>query len=192
MFRPTAQGIDDMGREVRMIKPGWEHPRRPGNRADGTPRYRGLMAGPFSQALADWEQGREKWEAGLEEDWAPELDQEGNKRWKPLEHAHQAMTWEEWYGARPQAEDYMPEWEPGEATLLVMYENTSEGTPISPGFETPEELARWLADNRASAFGDMTASYEEWLVTCRAGWSVGAVIMPGAGMISGVAAWKVA
>ncbi len=44
-----------------------------------------------------------------------------------------------------------------------MWETTSEGSPMSPVFETPEELARWLADTEASAFGDMTASYEEWL-----------------------------
>jgi len=49
----------------------------------------------------------------------------------------------------------------------MMYENTSEGTPISPPFETPEELARWLADNNASAFGGMTATYEQWLATCK-------------------------
>src|SRR5574338_986242 len=41
--------------------------------------------------------------------------------------------------------------------LFMMYENTTEGTPISPAFETLEELARWLADNKASSFANMTA-----------------------------------
>ena len=44
-----------------------------------------------------------------------------------------------------------------------MYEDTSEGTPISPAFETPEELATWLAENKASSFADFTASYDAWL-----------------------------
>jgi len=49
----------------------------------------------------------------------------------------------------------------------MMYETCTEGTPISPAFATPEELARWLADNEASAFGGMTASYEGWLRTIK-------------------------
>lgn len=58
----------------------------------------------------------------------------------------------------------------------MMYENTSEGTPISPAFETPEELAHWLADNGASAFGSETASYESWLRICRGGFAPGMII----------------
>lgn len=49
-----------------------------------------------------------------------------------------------------------------------MWETTSEhGSPISPAFETPEALARWLADTKASAFADQSASYEEWLSMIR-------------------------
>lgn len=44
-----------------------------------------------------------------------------------------------------------------------MWETTSEGSPISPVFETPEALAHWLADTGASSFGWMTSSYEGWL-----------------------------
>jgi hypothetical protein len=45
-----------------------------------------------------------------------------------------------------------------------MWETTSgTGSAMSPVFETPEELARWLADTRASAFADRTATYEQWL-----------------------------
>jgi hypothetical protein len=81
----------------------------------------------------------------------------------------------------------MPEWPARAATLLVMYENTSEGTPISPAFETPEELARWLADTNASAFAGMTASYEQWLTVCRGGWAPSMVVSE-RGVQSGVAA----
>lgn len=82
--------------------------------------------------------------------------------------------------------DIMPQWPEAERTHLMMYEDCSEGTPISPAFATPEELAHWLADNGASAFGERMATYEQWLQTCKSGWSVGAIFTPETGLISGV------
>lgn len=84
----------------------------------------------------------------------------------------------------PRYSNYMhPE---GERTHYMMYEDTSEGTPISPAFATPEELAHWLADNNASAFGNTTATYEHWLNTIRRGWAPSAVFSPDTGLQSGV------
>lgn len=78
----------------------------------------------------------------------------------------------DYYGGGPMSEDYMPDWPDAERTHYMMYETTSEGTPISPAFETPEELARWLADNEASAFSNDTATYEQWLRMIRGpGWA---------------------
>ena len=68
-----------------------------------------------------------------------------------------------------------------------MWETTSEGSPISPVFETPEELARWLADTNASAFGREGASYESWLGMIRGGWAP-SLIIDEKGMRSGVEA----
>lgn len=80
--------------------------------------------------------------------------------------------------------DYMhPE---GERTHYMMYEDTSEGTPISPAFATAEELAQWLADTGASAFGNMTATYEQWLSTIKRMWAPSMVI-DNSGIHSGVA-----
>jgi len=75
--------------------------------------------------------------------------------------------------------DYMPDWREEDKTHYQMYEDTTEGTPISPVMATPEELARWLVDNKASAFGDMTASYEGWLRVCQGDWACCAVISRG-------------
>ncbi|MNR40154.1 hypothetical protein D3C85_1584160 [compost metagenome] len=69
----------------------------------------------------------------------------------------------------------------------MMYETTSEGSPISPAFETPEQLARWLADNGASAFGGSTASYASWLRVANGGYAPSAVLSS-AGLQSGVEA----
>ena len=81
----------------------------------------------------------------------------------------------------------MPNWQLNERTHLMMYETTSEGTPISPAFETAEELARWLADTGASSFGDATATYEQWMETIRAGSAPSAVFSSDRGLESGVA-----
>ena len=43
------------------------------------------------------------------------------------------------------------------------WETTSEGSPLTPVFATPEELARWCSDNAVSSFGRDTESYETWL-----------------------------
>ncbi len=66
-------------------------------------------------------------------------------------------------GYIPLHSEYMPLWSKEQQTHLQMYENTSEGTPISPVFDTPEALARWLTDNDASFFANKTAAYDLWL-----------------------------
>lgn len=90
------------------------------------------------------------------------------------------------YQCCPDKEDYMPEWTEEEATHFIMYEDCTEGTPISPAFATPEELASWLVANKASAFGSSTASYEGWLRVAKGGYAVSAVYSPSTGLISGV------
>lgn len=94
----------------------------------------------------------------------------------------------DWHGQAPDQNDYMPNWPESERTHYMMYEDTSEGTPISPAFATPEELARWLADTGASAFGDSTASYEAWLRVANGGYAPSAVYTPEHGLQSGVEA----
>ena len=95
----------------------------------------------------------------------------------------------DYFGGGPVKDDYMlADTLAEERTHLMMYEDTSEGTPISPAFETPEALAQWLSDNNASAFVGETATYEQWLATCKSGWAVSAVFTPETGLISGVSA----
>lgn len=67
-----------------------------------------------------------------------------------------------------------------------MWETCSEGSPISPPFETQEELAHWLADSGASSFGSRRASYEQWLQMIQAEWAPSAVFTPETGLVSGV------
>lgn len=79
-------------------------------------------------------------------------------------------------------------WEPTEPPSgegWQMWETTSEGSPISPVFGTPEELARWLADTGASAFGNLTSTYDQWLKMIKDSWAPSAVSC-GDKMCSGV------
>jgi hypothetical protein len=134
-----------VGREVRKIKAGWEHPR------DARGNYEPLL--PYSRL------------AGLLEDYEKYPDD---------------------FNAAPTEAWVMPNWTEDEATMFVMYEDTTEGAPISPAFATPEELARWLADNQASSFGNMTATYSQWLRVCNGGYAPG-MVMVGGTLTSGVA-----
>lgn len=159
-----------MGREVRMVPPNWQHPKN--DRGSYIP----LFPSGFEQCLADWELGKTKWAEGLRDDY--------HGGWTPIDA--DSGTYEEWDGEAPKAEDYMPTFPEGTATHLMMYETTSEGTPISPAFATPEELAQWLYDHHASAFADQTASYEDWLRVAKGGYAPSAVIDPDKGLRSGV------
>jgi hypothetical protein len=90
-------------------------------------------------------------------------------------------------GFIPLETDDMPQWTEAEATHFQMYENVTEGTPISPVMDSPEALAHWLADTKASAFADHPASYEAWLKVCRGSVAHAATISKGE-IVSGVEA----
>lgn len=160
-----------MGREVRMVPPDWEHPRDVDGRL--VPLYSGYI---------EHLHGRAQWARGLVTDY--------NGGWKPKDSfdTTEALSWEEYAGDR-KPETYMPCWPESACTHFQMYETCSEGTPISPPMPTPESLARWLADNDASAFGDETASYEAWLRTIAKGFALSAMVVDGV-LMSGVEACK--
>ncbi len=121
-----ASNHNDMGRQVRRVPKGWQHP---------VERYEPLRD-HYERDAQDFDKMEE--EKGLEE----------------------ALNY---YGQRPDAQEYMGvEWKEEDRVLYQMYETTTEGTPLSPAFETQEELAHWLADNEASAFADRTATCDEW------------------------------
>lgn len=167
-----------MGREVRRVPADWQHPKQavPDWR-DGcmVERYKPLHPGDrYRPRVDEWDEECAKWKAG----WRPDYASEESR----------AMTYEQFAGQRPHRDDYMPDWPEAERTHLMMYEDTSEGTPISPAFKTPEELARWLADTGASSFGSSTASYEAWLNIARGGWAPSMVYTPTTGLVSGVEA----
>lgn len=72
-----------------------------------------------------------------------------------------------------------------------MWETTSEGSPLSPPLETPEELAQWLTNNNVRSFGSQVESYEIWLkFICGPKWAISAVGGPNLGLRSGVRGYE--
>lgn len=76
--------------------------------------------------------------------------------------------------------------EPPKGEGYQIWETVSEGSPISPVFATPEELATHMKDTRWG--GDQGTSYESWLSFIRGpGWAPSGVMVNGQWM-SGVEA----
>lgn len=156
--------------EVRRVPANWEHPR------DEHGRYRPMFDCDFASAAAEWDDGEAQWRLGHHPDQAKY-------------EAAKDCAYEDWEGTRPDSRYYMPAWPASERTHYQMYEETSEGTPISPVMETPEQLARWLVDNKASTFGrGSTASYAAWLRIAQGGWGGPSMVMQHGVLMSGVEA----
>lgn len=159
-----------MGREVRMVPANWNHPVYfyEGSKIRFVPLFEGR---DLTQEMADWDADELKWDAGT-------LDAEAKQKYGD-------MSYSEYAGSRPSYDDHMPNWPKEEKTHYMMYEDTSEGTPISPAFSTPEDLAQWLFDNDASSFGKNTSSYESWLAVAKGRWAP-SLMVAGSVMINGV------
>lgn len=193
-----------MGREVRRVPMDWQHPmewRERWDRITGTTRMKLVPRALFEDypgAVAQWEadgaelarrdgfdwsfwseycltgyQGRDDPEPTVHP-FVTEDDEQIAVR--DSDHLHELLTARH-TTQRPDPDDYMPVFPDETATGWCMYETTSEGTPISPVFDTPEILARWLADTGASSFGSSTATYDQWLSMVQAGWAPSAVVM---------------
>lgn len=101
--------------------------------------------------------------AGLPESWGtcPDCDGEGI----PKENL---AAYEAWSRTDPPSGDGYQLWE-----------TVSEGSPISPIFAKPDELARWLADNPWSSV-DHGTTYEQWLAFINGpGWAPSMVVTDG-------------
>lgn len=125
-----------MGREVRRVRFGYEHPRD----EDGSfiPMNDGWPYGyPLSAWQADWREQDELWRAGDHPDQIDDADGAAAK----------CATFADWDGDTVmRTEAHMPELTPEERAVAgwCYYENTTEGTPLSPVFATASELAEWM------------------------------------------------
>ena len=121
-----------MGIEVYKVPATWEHPKSDNE-------YIPLFDN-FRQALFLWEQGKSDWAKGI------------LNRTETIPTEFKDYSWEEFAEPRPDPQDYMPEWEESDLTHYQLY-NTTDGVPISPIFDTEDELLDWLVNNQVEAFG---------------------------------------
>jgi len=118
-----------MGREIRRVPPNWNHPvdSRSG-------QLKPMFDETFEQASTEWKNEFAEYYTAINGDYY----QEDRK-------ADDGTPWEfwEWSGDPPNREYYRP-WKDEEATWYQVWETVSEGTPVSPPFETKEELIEYL------------------------------------------------
>jgi hypothetical protein len=120
-----------MGRELRMVPPNWDHPIN----------EHGSRQPMFDRSYED---ARQEWLDGLANHKTEDCD--GFDYW-------------EWDVSPPERKYYRP-WRDEDATWFQLWETVSEGTPVSPPFETREELAAYLAEH--GDFWDQERGHGGW------------------------------
>lgn len=125
-----------MGREIRRVPPNWEHPKKyqahfkMGRGLGYEEGYKPLYDEQYDMAADAWIKGLIEWEKN-----GPRFDKESNRDY-----------WWDNDRYQPQPEDYR-HYADSEATWYQVYETVSKGTPVTPPFETLEEIANYLAVN---------------------------------------------
>ena len=143
-----------MGREIRRVPEGWQHPRQrcthsPWNggcedarRAGDGMCFMPLKNKTHAEALSEYEKERSEWDAGIYPEWTSE---ESKK-----------LSYDEYDGGPPDPDYYRPAYAT-EPTHYQVYETVSEGTPVTPVFATPEALIDYLAEH--GTFWDQRSSF---------------------------------
>lgn len=119
-----------MGREIRRVPANWEHPT--------TDEYNDGRDQPMYDELL--EDAMEVWLKTFDRIRAGDLT-EDEKGWYPAGLAGWALD-----EPMPDPRYYRP-YKDEEAVWYQVYETVSEGTPVTPPFETQEELITYLVEN---------------------------------------------
>jgi len=119
-----------MGRELRMVPPNWEHP-WVAHPYDGQLIQQPMYDMTFDDAAIQWKRNLDEWEKSVR-------DERCTRGLADKEY------WE--YESPPQRVLYRP-WQDHEATWFQVWENVTEGTPVSPPFATAQELIEYLIVN---------------------------------------------
>jgi hypothetical protein len=135
-----------MGREIRKVPPNWEHPKeqkygrnwRTGE-FEETNEYKPLFDRSFEDKAQEWIDEAALWLKGEHED---QLDLTCTAGKYPKTY----RAYSEWQGDFPDKDLYRPEWTDEECTAYQIYETVTEGTPVSPVFQTQQAIIDWLID----------------------------------------------
>lgn len=141
-----------MGRSIRRVPPDWEHPRKDG-------QFLPLFDQDFDSAAKEWLEALRMWETGEDPARALEENREG----------HRAYYWET--DGPPEREYYRSRvWTSEKATAYQVYENVSEGTPVSPVLPTVDALREWLRDQGYSEKAADRFIKEGWVMAPDGRW----------------------
>lgn len=123
-----------MGREIRRVPRDWEHPK------DKDGHYIPMFDKEYDEAARKWMDELVAWE------------EKGRSR-------AEGMYYWEW--GPPRRDTYRKRsWTEEEASCYQVYETVTEGTPVSPVFESRGEMKEWLIaqgyqDGAAQRFVDL-------------------------------------
>jgi len=111
-----------MGREIRRVPPNYEPAMCQSGQEIHQPKYNKT----WKEAIKEWKDGYKQWEEGTHESYEDYKDHEY------------------WQYESPPDEYYYLDYEIEDATWYQSYETVSEGTPVTPAFETKQELIDYL------------------------------------------------
>lgn len=137
-----------MGREVRRVPPNWEHPRWTAEETTDSKKigkYKSMHDEDYETARQTWLSELEQWHHGSHHHqlYLKNTYGEDSEDFQGTINGEYDY-WE--YNSPPDRDSCRPKFTE-EPTWYQLYQTVSEGTPVSPAFETQEELARYLSEN---------------------------------------------
>jgi hypothetical protein len=148
-----------MGREIRKVKPDWEHPKKEEYNyrlQKYEERHHPLYDGSYEEAAKSWLDDLALW---LKSEHEAQLDPDASgKDYEPT-----ITRFTQYNGGFPDIEYYRPAWTEEEMTAFQIYETVSEGTPVSPVFTSKEDMKNWLIEQ---GFSEKAA-----VNFCEGGWA---------------------
>jgi hypothetical protein len=138
----------------RRVAPNWEHPR------DANGRYIPLRDG--TKLIAEqqhWDECRKRWDESNEVYTLIGVRPDGRDlhSWTKRDGHAMHMSMEHYYGDRPNPAHYTPAWTIQEASAWQVYEEVTDGTPISEVYPDLDTMARKIAYAYGHSFLAMKA-----------------------------------
>lgn len=152
-----------MGREVRRVPPNWKHPVLL-DRGNGNKFLQPMHDKTFQDAAAEWKSNFAKWEAGDRPDYCTD--------------SSRSLEYWEYEDAPPSDRAYYRPWKGEEATWYQLWETVSEGTPVTPPFETKEALIDHLVTH-GTDYDHRPWSLDQAKAMVDIGWSPSAIFAGG-------------
>lgn len=135
-----------MGREIRRVPENWDHPKN----------YNGKYKSLLDDYVGDLKYFKENVDSFIEH--MIEVIKKGNVKIYSTEYFSSKEVYDYYEEIKaPDINNYMPngEW-------YQLFQNVSEGYPLSPPFETKQELIEWLTNNKdywGNFWGEEGAKY---------------------------------